>query len=76
MALGHDTLTRQHAYRCLLETHLDVKDIHKIQAAVQFSMPLGNDRFKEQVESALGRAIGYSKHGRPSIREEKIVCFS
>lgn len=76
MSLGYDSLAQQHAYRCLLESHLDVQDIHQIETEAQFSMPLGNDRFKEQIESALGRAIGHSKHGRPSIREEEMIYLS
>jgi len=28
-------------------------------------MPLGNDRFRQQIERALGRSIGQAKCGRP-----------
>ena len=70
LALDQDTSRRQYHYRCLFENNLDKDDIHTIREAVQFSMPLGNARFKEQIEMALGRSIGNSKRGRPGIKEE------
>jgi len=27
--------------------------------------PLGNDRFKQQIESVVGGTVGFSKRGRP-----------
>jgi len=76
LALGGDAAIRQHAYRYLFETHLDTKEIHTIQKSAQFSMPLGTDRFKEQIEIALRRTIGHAKRGRPSVREEDAVYLN
>jgi putative transposase len=39
--------------------------VHQIQTALDFSMPLGNDRFRQQIERELGRSIGQAKRGRP-----------
>ena len=38
-------------------------------------MPLGSDRFKIQIETALGRKIGHTKRARPKIREEEGVYY-
>lgn len=67
LALGGDASHRQHAYRSLFETQLDDTDIQAIRKAVRFSTPLGNKRFKNQVESLLGRTTGYAKLGRPRL---------
>lgn len=42
--------------------------IHEIRMAANFSMPLGNSRFKLQVQKALGRKAGQVKRGR--LRKE------
>jgi putative transposase len=69
LVLGSDPSSRQHAYRCLFENQLDHQDIHAIRTALQFSTPLGNDRFKQQIEAALGRSTGCAKRGRPGVKE-------
>ena len=67
-AMGHNDAQRRYHYRCLFEQQLDNRDIHAIREAALFSMPLGNERFKQQIEAALGRSIGYTKRGRPGIK--------
>ena len=63
--LGSSTETRLKNYRTLFSTMLDKKLIHEIKKSAQFSMPLGNQNFKEQIEQTLGRSIGESLPGRP-----------
>ena len=70
-ALGPDDVTRQRAYRELFRYELDGVEIQGIRRAAQCSMPLGNSRFQEQVEHALGRRIGYAARGRPRRVERK-----
>ena len=62
---------RMHCYRELFCIGLDERDVHGIRQAAMFSMPLGNNRFKEQIESTLGQSIGYDKRGRP----KKIIGY-
>ncbi len=31
--------------------------------------PLGNDRFREQIEKALGRHVGYNQRGRSRAKD-------
>jgi len=54
-----------HAYKELFLTALSPEIINKIQQASTFSMPLGNNKFKQQIEEALKRKIGEAKLGRP-----------
>jgi putative transposase len=65
LALGEDASTRQLRYRELFANHLSREMVHEIRTALIFSMPLGNDRFRQQIERALGRSIGQAKRGRP-----------
>ena len=66
LMLDMDITQRKHEYRSLFWNQMDDQDFHTIREAIQFSVPLGNDRFKRQIESALGRSTGYAKRGRPN----------
>jgi putative transposase len=57
---------RRSCYRELFLTDLDKDRLHAIRNAVNFSMPLGNDRFREEIERKLGRSLGQPKRGRPA----------
>jgi putative transposase len=70
LAIDTNKEALQNAYRCLFENQIDNDDIHTIREASQFSMPLGSERFNQQIEAALARSIGYSKRGRPMIKED------
>jgi putative transposase len=56
---------RLYRYRALLRTGLDARDVHNVRKAVAFSVPLGNNLFKERVEATLGKSVGYIARGRP-----------
>jgi putative transposase len=73
LSLGTDPSELHYAYRCLFENQLDNENIHAIREAAQYSMPLGCDRFTQQIEAALERSIGYSKRGRPMVKEESVL---
>jgi len=68
LALGETSEMRQAAYRAGfdIETHPD--EIELIRACLHSGTPLGNDRFKKKIESAIGGAVGFSKRGRPTVR--------
>ena len=63
--LGKTKEDRQHAYRELFKYQLLQEDIHQIRESLNFNYPLGNERFKQQIEKALGRAVGHNQRGRP-----------
>ena len=67
--LGSSLETRTENYGTLFTTMLDQKLIHEIKKSAQFSMRLGNQHFKEQIEQTLGRSIGKLRPGRPRASE-------
>lgn len=71
LALGDSAASRQHAYRELFRNVLDAGHMHSIRAAVQTGTPLGNDRFREQVEETLQQKVGQARRGRPRRRQGK-----
>jgi putative transposase len=64
-ALGEDAAVRQRVYRGLLQGRSDSAIIDELRAATHTGTPLGNDRFREKIEAALGRAVGQTARGRP-----------
>ena len=71
MGLGNTPHERMYRYRSLFEAQLDECDIHAIRKATEYTVPLGSERFTQQIETALGRSVGYAKRGRPGVREEE-----
>ncbi len=68
-ALGRSQATRQTAYKALFKAHLEEGQLEEIRGAWETGTPLGEIRFKDQVERALGQRVGYSRRGRPLKRE-------
>jgi putative transposase len=50
---------RMYRYRALFRTGLDAKDAHDVRKAVAFSVPLGNNLFKERIEETLSKSVSY-----------------
>jgi len=65
LAMGQNKAQRQAAYRELFSTGIDPDSLRTLRACLQTGTPLGNDRFREQIEQALGVKVGYSSRGRP-----------
>lgn len=65
LALGKTPADRQKAYRELFRHHLDGDAVHAIRSAANLCVPLGNDRFKQDVERRLKQRISYRPRGRP-----------
>jgi hypothetical protein len=51
--------------RALFRTGLNARDVHDVRKAVAFSVPLGNNLFKERIEATLDKSVGYIARGRP-----------
>ena len=56
---------RQRAYRALFGAGPRADELRAIRSCLQTGTPLGNDRFREQIEKVLGRKVGQSRRGRP-----------
>ena len=63
--LGRSPEDRQSTYRGLFDTTLGSEEIALQRSALQTGTPLGNDRFRSQIEVVSGRKIGFLMRGRP-----------
>ena len=68
LAIDKDNKKRVDYYRESFKQVLDSSLIEDLRSAVQTGTPLGNDRFKEEVEELLGVKVGYARRGRPKNR--------
>jgi len=69
--LDGDEKARLCCYRELFSTEIGHEELYQIRKAINFCMPLGNDRFREEIEQTLGRKIGHNQPGRPARRLKK-----
>jgi len=65
LMIHKDKNKRVDYYRGSFKQVLEPSLINDLRSAVQTGTPLGNDRFKEEVEQLLGVKVGYAKRGRP-----------
>lgn len=65
LSLGKDTTSRQNNYRNLFALHVDVELLEEIRDSTHKGMAVGNDLFKEELESLTGRRLKSKKRGRP-----------
>jgi putative transposase len=65
LSLGRDAGDRNTAYQGLVAAQLDAALVQDVRSCLQTGTPLGNDRFRLQIEQALGVRVGYSTRGRP-----------
>lgn len=65
LALGVTPEARSVAYQTLFAAHLDQDLVRNVRACLNTGTPLGNDRFRSEVEQVLGVRVGYSTRGRP-----------
>ena len=64
LALGSRAEERQLAYRDLFRSQLDEAALTEIRKAASRELVLGNERFKQEIEEALGKRVEPRKRGR------------
>jgi len=64
MELGETNEKRQFSYREMFCDEVDPNLLHSLRTMVQTGTPLGNDRFRAQIEEMLGRKVGQARRGR------------
>ena len=74
MALGNTAIERRAAYQALFRSSLDDLDLDRIRRAANKGWPLGDDRFTNEIEVALGRAAWPPKRGRPPKSRDGAAC--
>lgn len=62
---GFNIEERCHAYRELFTHQLPKHDLHLIERAAEYCQPVGDERFKLEIENKYGVVIGQSFRGRP-----------
>jgi putative transposase len=65
-SLGNTEGSRQVAYMALFKAHIGEKKLSSIRKACQTGTPLGNELFRQEVETELGCKTGQARRGRPS----------
>ena len=65
VALGRLPVDRQSVYRGLFDGAPDADELALLRCALQTGTPLGNVRFKMEIESALDLKVGFARRGRP-----------
>ena len=65
VALGRLPDARQFTYRGLFDRVADADELALLRCALQTGTPLGNVRFKMEIESALDLKVGFARRGRP-----------
>lgn len=63
--LGRSAEARQAAYRLLFRAHLPKADVDAIRHATNKAWALGNDRFRDKIESLADRRAAPKPKGRP-----------
>lgn len=66
-ALANTQADKHFCYRALFNVALPDHDVYQLREGLKKNFPLGNNRFKAQVESALNRKIGTGNRGRPRL---------
>jgi len=69
LELGVNKKECQKNYRELFKVPLSSDTVCSIRKAADFAVPLGSDRFREEIENTLGKSVGNTKRGRPPKKE-------
>jgi putative transposase len=65
LSLGDRPAERQAAYRKLFTDEISTEIIHKIRKTTNACLVLGDDAFKDRIESELGHSVRHRRKGRP-----------
>jgi putative transposase len=64
LALSSRAEERQRAYRNLFRSQLDETALTEIRKATNRELVMGNERFRQEIEEALGKRVAPRKRGR------------
>jgi len=73
LGLGADEQARQVAYRSLFRGYVPDRDVEDIRTCLQSGTPLGNERFRAEVERMLKVKVGHATRGRPKKKERELT---
>lgn len=67
LLLGNSSMNRCRNYRELFRHQLETTDLHLIREAAHYCQPVGDSRFKSEIQSKYGIKLGQTKRGRPTL---------
>ena len=73
LRLGNSPEARQAAYRGLFRYQLSEVDLNHIRKAEHYCQPVGDDRFRKQIEEKYGVKAGRMKRGRPYKTDDELL---
>ena len=65
LGLGKSMDERCYVYRDIFKTQLSEENLHLFRKSAHYCQPIGDDRFRKQIEVKYGLKLGQSKRGRP-----------
>lgn len=71
--LGPTPSERGFAYRELFKVHLSEEDLHLVRKAAHYCQPVGDDRFRRQIEERYGIKLGQMERGRPRREADELL---
>ena len=69
-SLGETPEQKQEAYRALFRSQLDPQILAEMRTALNGELVTGSERFKAEIEMALGRRVQPGRRGRPGNRAD------
>ena len=69
LSIARTESARREAYRALFKAHLDPETLDEVRQSTNGNFALGGERFKKQIEKALGQRVRRGKPGRPRQAE-------
>jgi len=70
LRIGRTEGERREGYRALFNAHLEPDTVEQIRRSTNGNYALGDERFKQQIEEALGRRARPGAPGRPTRSEQ------
>ena len=71
LALGQDTATRLRAYQAMFREAPNAETQDALRAHTRQNKAFGNDRFRQQIETLVGRSMAVRSRGRPRSAPEQ-----
>ena len=69
LSLGRTDRDRGAIYKNLFKAHVEDNELSEIRYSWQTGTPLGNDRFRDEIEKILNRKVGQNRRGRPARKQ-------
>ena len=73
LSLGRDGVARRKAYREFFAAGIGEEKLRLFRKAAHYCQPVGDDRFRRQIEDKYGLRLGQMRRGRPRKNARELV---